>query len=130
VRGAADVAIDSYPGALAQIATNLVTNALMHAFDRRAAPGLVTFDVGWSDGRARIVYRDDGNGMDAGTLERILEPFFTTRRGTGGTGLGLTIIHNLVTHRLGGTMAMRSAPGAGFEIEFLLPKSAPVPAGH
>ena len=130
VRGAADVAVDSYPGALAQIATNLVTNALMHAFDGRETPGLVTFDVGWSDARARILYRDDGCGMEAATLERILEPFFTTRRGTGGTGLGLTIIHNLVTHRLGGTMAMRSAPGEGLEIEFLLPRSAPVPAGE
>ncbi len=130
VRGVADVAVDSYPGALAQIATNLVTNALMHAFEGHAAPGLVTFEVGWSDARARVVYRDDGRGMDAATLERILEPFFTTRRGTGGTGLGLTIIHNLVTHRLGGTMAMRSAPGEGLEIEFLLPRSAPVPAGE
>ncbi len=129
-RGEAGVAIDSYPGALAQIATNLVTNALMHAFEGRATPGTVTFDVGWRDGRARIAYRDDGCGMDAGTLERILEPFFTTRRGTGGTGLGLTIIHNLVTHRLGGTMQMRSAPGAGLEIEFLLPGRAPAPAAE
>ncbi len=130
VRGAADVAVDSYPGALAQIATNLVTNALMHAFEGRTTPGRIAFDVGWGGTQARIVYRDDGCGMEAGTLERVLEPFFTTRRGTGGTGLGLTIIHNLVTHRLGGTMAMRSAPGQGLEIEFLLPRSAPVPAGE
>ncbi len=130
VQGLGDVAIDSYPGALAQIATNLVTNALMHAFDGRDTPGAIAFEVDWRGADARIVYRDDGCGIDARTLGRVLEPFFTTRRGTGGTGLGLTIVHNLVTHRLGGTMSMRSAPGQGLEIEILLPRSAPVPAGE
>ena len=65
-------------------------------------------------------YSDDGAGMDGATLRRVFEPFFTTRRGSGGSGLGLYIAYNLVTRGLGGTIACDSAPGRGtrFAIEF------------
>jgi signal transduction histidine kinase len=124
--------LDSYPGAIAQIFTNLVTNGLAHAFaDFEPGIGTMTISVqhlvakpGWIE----IVYSDDGAGADAKTLAHIFEPFFTTRRASGGTGLGLSIVHSLVTDVLGGDIGAESAEGAGFRISIKIPTSAPTQA--
>ncbi len=120
----ADVTVTSYPGALAQIVTNLVVNSIVHAFpDGRA--GHIT--IGVHDAGARQVtlqYRDDGKGIPQADLGRIFDPFFTTRRGEGGTGLGLHIVYNLVTQTLHGTISVVSDnTGTCFTIAF--PASAP-----
>ena len=67
-----------------------------------------------------ICYADDGAGMTAETLAHVFEPFYTTARGQGGSGLGLYIAHNLVTQSLRGIIACHSAPGQGtrFDITF------------
>jgi two-component system NtrC family sensor kinase len=62
-----------------------------------------------------VAYADDGAGMDADTLGKLFDPFFTTRRGTGGSGLGAHILYNLVTGPLGGTIRVESAPGEGLK---------------
>jgi len=102
-----------FPAALAQIVTHLVHNALTHAFPA-GRPGTVTIWVDRVAGeQVELGCRDDGVGMTASTLARIYEPFFTTARDHGGSGLGLYIVHNLVTDLFRGTIATRSAPERG-----------------
>ena len=75
-----------------------------------------------------ITFEDDGRGMSEDTRRRAFEPFFTTRRNDGGTGLGLHIVYNLVTHRLGGRITVESEEGAGTRFRIVLPKVAPAGA--
>jgi signal transduction histidine kinase len=107
-----DLELEQYPGALVQILTNLLMNSLTHAFEP-GAPGRMHLHVEASAGQLRIRYSDDGAGMAPETLQRIYEPFFTTKRGQGGCGLGMHIVYNLVHQTLGGTIECRSAKGQG-----------------
>ncbi|AIB11364.1 histidine kinase [Azospirillum argentinense] len=122
--------VDSYPGALSQILTNLVMNSVTHAFvDAQGAEGQggalsVTVDEP-EPGTVRLVYTDDGRGIPADHLPRIFDPFFTTRRGEGGSGLGLHIVHNLAVGALKGTIAVSSAPGQGTRFVLTFPKITP-----
>ena len=68
-----------------------------------------------------LVVEDDGHGIESDALERVFEPFYTTRAGEGGSGLGLSIVHNLVSGLLGGDIALTSAPGAGARFCLTLP---------
>ncbi|MBY0432208.1 MAG: PAS-domain containing protein [Rhodospirillales bacterium] len=120
-----DIAVDSYPGALAQVVTNLVMNAVVHAFPEGRA-GTIRISTGpRSAGQVEIAFADDGKGIPPENLGRIFEPFFTTRRGSGGSGLGLHIVYNLVTQTLGGTLSVASMPGQGTTFTLRLPLSAP-----
>ena len=74
------------------------------------------------DGQVRITYRDDGAGMPPEVAARVFEPFYTTRRGSGGTGLGMHIVWNLVTQALGGKIALATAPGEGVQFTITLPQ--------
>lgn len=107
-------------GAIAQLLVNLLQNARMHAFADGTRPGHIHIRAGLEGDRVRLDIRDDGAGMAAGTVRQVFEPFFTTRRGTGGSGLGLYIAYNIVTRALKGTIACDSTPGAGtrFLIDF------------
>jgi len=127
VQGADGVVMNAFPGAIAQIVTNLVMNAMLHAFSGGRTGGHVTFDIAHdaSADTATLLYEDDGVGMDDATLKRVFDPFFTTKRGAGGTGLGMTIVFNLVTQRLGGQIDLASRPGAGVRIKMSLPLHAP-----
>jgi signal transduction histidine kinase len=118
------VVLDTYPGALFRILTNLVNNSVLHAFpkDRPGRMEIRAIDEG---DRVTLVYRDDGVGMSADVAARAFDPFFTTRRGSGGSGLGLHLAYNLATQLLGGTIELRTSPGAGVEFAFRLPLSAP-----
>ncbi len=121
-----DVEVDGYPGAIAQIATNLIMNALTHAFPGKDENGSIRISVArLEDEMVCIAYRDDGVGMDAEVLRKVFDPFFTTKRGQGGTGLGMTIVHNLVVDRLGGTIDIRSQLNDGVKIEIVLPVVSP-----
>ncbi len=114
------LAITSYPGALAQVVTNLVMNSVVHGYDDGVS-GRIRLQAAAHDGGIRIRYSDDGRGMPDDVRQRIFDPFFTTRRTQGGSGLGLHIVYNLVTQRLGGTIAVESAPGAGTEFTVDIP---------
>ena len=108
------------PDALYQVVVNLVMNSLAHAWpDGRA--GNITLAAEAAEGGVRLAYRDDGDGMAPEVAARAFEPFFTTRRGTGGTGLGLHIVYNLVTQALGGRIALATAPGEGACFTITLP---------
>ncbi|NYZ12792.1 hypothetical protein HL658_09535 [Azospirillum sp. RWY-5-1] len=128
-----DVEIDNHPGVLSQILTNLIMNSLTHAFpageDGSGRGGTVEIAVG-AEGNGQIALRvsDDGQGMTPDVLARVFDPFFTTRRGSGGTGLGLHIVHNLVSKSLGGRITVTSTPGAGTSFSLRFPADAPAAA--
>src|SRR5712691_1735372 len=119
------IAMDSYPGHYGQVLTNLFLNAVKHGFDG-VPEGTIHIEarpVGV--GQVEINFYDDGKGMTDEVQRRAFDPFFTTRRGEGGTGLGLHIVYNLVTRRLGGRIMLSSAPWRGTTFRITLPLSAP-----
>lgn len=120
--------MDSYPGALGQIFTNLLSNALLHAFDGRRHGNIRVTPRHTGPGWVEIRFDDDGNGIPAANLPRIFDPFFTTRLGKGGSGLGLHIVYNLATRILGGRVEVDSAPGRGSSFVLTLPCTAPAGA--
>jgi PAS domain S-box-containing protein len=107
-----ELAIHSYPGTFSQILTNLVMNSLQHAYDP-GQKGRITLTCSIESGRLRFLYADDGKGITPENLDKIFEPFYTTKRGRGGTGLGLHILYNLVTQRLEGSVRCESTLDAG-----------------
>ncbi|KAA0571835.1 HAMP domain-containing histidine kinase [Azospirillum sp. Sh1] len=117
-----DIEIDGYPGVLAQILTNLVMNSITHAY-REGQQGhlLIQVDAPEPD-MVDLVYTDDGRGIAQPDIARVFDPFFTTRRGSGSTGLGLHIVYNLVVNRLGGRVAVDSPPGSGVRFTIRFPR--------
>jgi signal transduction histidine kinase len=103
--------IYGYPGVLGQILNNLMLNSLMHGFDDGALSGQITINAQSENNRVDIDYVDNGKGMEANTIEKMFEPFYTTRRAKGGTGLGMYICYNLITTRLKGTITCESLLG-------------------
>ncbi|MFC5512769.1 two-component regulator propeller domain-containing protein [Massilia jejuensis] len=117
------IAMDSYPGPLGQVLINFVNNALLHAFDGPGGAMRLSaelLDRHW----VRIVFGDDGRGIPAAHLARVFDPFFTTRMGQGGTGLGLNIAHTIATTLLGGSIRVESTPGSGTVFVLELPLRA------
>jgi signal transduction histidine kinase len=105
-----DIEMESYPGALAQVLTNLVCNAGLHAYgDDWTDPRPLRIAARMQDdGQVRLEVSDRGRGMPPEVLARVFEPFFTTKRGAGGTGLGMHIVFNLATQKLGGRIEAAS----------------------
>lgn len=115
-----EIPMEGYPGALAQIVTNLLDNALLHAFTPKQ-PGHFAIRVRRQQEQVRLQFSDDGCGMDQDTVTRVFEPFFTRNREHGGTGLGLHIVYNLVSGKLQGRIACDSRPGEGSRFTLTLP---------
>ena len=113
--------LDTYPGILAQVLTNAVKNAIDHGLRDRQG-GRVTVTVTPHPDRLIIEIADDGAGIQPDHLARVFDPFFTTARARGGTGLGLHIVHNLVVSRLDGSVALQSNPGHGTALQLQLPR--------
>jgi signal transduction histidine kinase len=121
---AADIQMDSYPGALTQIITNLINNALLHAFAEREH-GHINISASLQDDRVELSICDDGVGIPTANLSRVFDPFFTTRLGQGGSGLGLSIVYNLVQDILGGSISASNASQHGACFTLNLPLVAP-----
>lgn len=122
---APDLAMDSYPGPFGQVLTNLAVNAMTHAFPggRR---GTINVSIGVAGHEHVVVsFADDGCGMAPDVERRAFDPFFTTRRHDGASGLGLHIVHSIVVDRLGGQLRLESKPGAGTAFQLVLPRVAP-----
>lgn len=121
-----NLVMNSYPGPYGQVLTNLFLNAVAHAFpDGRH--GTVDIQVRESGkDNVEIIFSDDGCGMSLDVRRRAFDPFFTTRRDQGGTGLGLHIVYSIVTNRLGGRLDLDSEPGKGTRIQIILPRIAPL----
>jgi len=107
-----DIVITSIPGVLSQIIINFVNNTLLHAFEDEAQ-GKIEINACYVDSILKIIYRDNGIGMDSHTLEQAFDRFYTTKANNGGTGLGLHICKELVEDKLGGTLLLESKLGLG-----------------
>lgn len=121
------MAMDGYPGPLGQVLTNLVMNAALHGLRERAGRIAVSARPAGTDA-VRLAVEDDGVGIAPEHLPRLFDPFFTTRLGEGGSGLGLHICYSLVHRTLGGRIDVDSAPGGGARFTLTLPRVAPVPS--
>lgn len=121
------IEMDSYPGALSQVITNLVMNALIHAFDDGVTGKISIEAQQLENGSVRLVIADNGRGIPSLYLNRIFEPFFTTKRGNGGSGLGLHIVYNIVRQQLWGTIEVKSTMGEGTAFLIVIPSKAPAP---
>ncbi|HSD36192.1 MAG TPA: ATP-binding protein [Rhodocyclaceae bacterium] len=120
------VQMDSYPGPLGQVITNLLQNAFFHGL-QESVPGLVSIETRLVDEeQIEISVSDNGRGIPPENLGLIFDPFFTTRLGQGGSGLGLSIVYRLVTTLLGGRISVDSTPGEGTRFTVVLPCKAPV----
>jgi len=118
--------MNSYPGPYGQVLTNLFLNSVAHAFPDGKA-GTVEIQVRESGkDNVEVIFSDNGCGMSLDVRRRAFDPFFTTRRDQGGTGLGLHIVYSIVTNRLGGRLDLDSAPGGGTRIQMILPRTAPL----
>ncbi|MEN3110839.1 PAS domain S-box protein [Uliginosibacterium paludis] len=121
----AGLRMDSYPGPLGQVIANLLNNSLLHAFDGREHGTIILKATPEGEKHLRLECRDDGVGITPANLKRVFDPFFTTRLGRDGTGLGLNIVHNIVTGMLGGEISVDSTLGQGTCFSVTLPRHAP-----
>ena len=111
-------------GIVAQLLVNLMQNSRLHAFAAGTLGGCIRIQARTGSDAVSICYADDGAGMAAETLANIFEPFYTTARGQGGSGLGMYIAHNLVTQGLRGSIGCHSAPGQGTRFDISFPRQA------
>ncbi len=118
------LSINGYPGLFSQILTNLIINSLTHGFAPGQKGNIYIRLRGESDS-IRLEYGDDGSGVDQQAMEQLFEPFFTTRRASGNSGLGTFIVYNICTQVLGGTLSCHSEPGQGLHYRIEIPRSAP-----
>lgn len=118
------IMLDSFPGALGQVLINVINNAYLHAFEGRAV-GYVHIEAQAHNDWVDLHISDDGEGMSQELMAQLFQPFFSTKIGRGGTGLGMTIVENLVKKTLGGTLTVASAMGVGTRLHIRLPQHAP-----
>lgn len=115
--------INSHPGALSQIVTNFVVNSLNHGFEQ-TKEGQIHLRLQRLDSHLLFEYEDNGKGMEQEELEKLFDPFYTTKRGQGGSGLGAHIVFNLVTGLLHGSIRASSQPGKGLLYQIRIPIEA------
>ncbi len=122
---ATNVELESYPGSLGTILTNLIQNAILHGFEGKHS-GSIIIEAENRPDHVVLTVRDDGAGMPQHVIAHAFDPFFTTKMGQGGSGLGLSISHRIATSILGGDMKLVSSYGNGTTFIIELPKLAPV----
>ena len=122
------LAMNSYPGPYGQVLTNLVLNSAVHAFPDGARGSVHIAAQASGKHNVEVLFSDDGCGMSPEVKRQVFDPFFTTRRDQGSTGLGLHIVHNIVTNRLGGRINLETRSGAGTKIRIIVPREAPFAA--
>ena len=117
-----DLELATDPGALSHGLTNLLVNALVHAFEPGRI-GRITIKARLLDGdMVKLEFSDDGKGIPPELHEQVFDPFFTTRRGAGGSGLGLHILHTAVTVALRGQLRLVSEVGRGTTFVMTFPR--------
>lgn len=112
--------INSYPGIFGQIFTNLMINSLIHGFENRKGGG-ITIQLKKNSNFVEIDYIDNGKGMTEETLEQMFKPFYTTKRESGGSGIGMHIVYNLVKDKLDGSIVCESTLGEGTQFKISIP---------
>ncbi|TAH12758.1 MAG: sensor histidine kinase [Curvibacter sp.] len=124
-----DIPMEGPPGPLGQIIMNLINNAYIHAFEGKD-DGVLTISAQHTEHGVSLSFSDNGVGISREHLARLFEPFFSTKRGRGGTGLGMGIVQSLVRETLGGTIRVESELGRGTCFLIQLPLVAPHPQAH
>ncbi|WP_415892115.1 ATP-binding protein [Neptuniibacter sp. PT8_73] len=119
-----EIEVNVEPGAIAQIVTNLITNSLMHGFKDATVAGTITLSSETTADDYVLIYLDDGEGLSEEVQQHAFEQFYTTRQDSGGTGMGMYIIYELVKERLLGDIKFNSEEGKGINIRITLPKSS------
>ncbi|MFL0801989.1 MAG: hypothetical protein K6L80_16190 [Agarilytica sp.] len=114
------IKLTNYPGSWSQIITNFITNSLTHGYAAHQ-DGTIHIRANIEEGMLLFVYHDDGNGIPDEIKTKVFDPFYTTNRENGGSGLGLNIVYNLVTQQMGGTITLESNEGAGVIFTILIP---------
>ncbi|NTS78509.1 HAMP domain-containing protein [Catenovulum sp. SM1970] len=115
-----ELIIESKPGPLNQVLINLIMNSIIHAFDEGES-GKIRIVVRCYNNQLNMIYSDDGKGINDQLRKRIFDPFVTTKRGEGGSGLGMHLVYNLITQALNGHITVASEEGNGIEFEISLP---------
>ncbi len=117
-----NIIINSYAGSFSQVMSNLIQNSLNHAFEGKDS-GKITIKVVEKEKILEIEYADDGIGLDESVKEKVFEPFVTTKRGRGGSGLGLSVVYNLITSSFAGSIRVESEQGHGVHFYITISKS-------
>ncbi|MFY9142174.1 ATP-binding protein [Sulfuricurvum sp.] len=125
LQGDHDLIIRSYPGVFAQIISNFIQNSLLHGFNAATPDATITIRFKVNDKNLILSYADNGVGMEEHIKKVAFEPFTTTKRNAGGTGLGLNIVYNLITQKLSGEIALDSELQKGIELTITLPLELP-----
>ncbi|MDP2078574.1 MAG: ATP-binding protein [Sulfuricurvum sp.] len=120
--------LKSYPGLYAQVISNFIQNSLTHAFDERIKNPAISIEFQVMQDQLVLTYADNGLGMDEGIKKIAFEPFTTTKRNTGGSGLGLNITYNLITQKLKGQIVIESEPMKGTKFTITVPILLPIEA--
>ncbi|MEC4724821.1 hybrid sensor histidine kinase/response regulator [Shewanella sp. D64] len=120
IEGDKELTVVTYPETLKQVLKELMLNSITHAFESEV-DGRIAIDIKRVEDKVRLCFRDNGRGIEAETLGMVFEPFFTTSRGTGASGLGLYIVFNLATHVLKGEVSCSSQVGEGTEVIITFP---------
>jgi signal transduction histidine kinase len=117
------IKLQTIPGAFAQVLTNLITNTIGHAFtDSNIGNAQINIELNQSsEDEVTIIFSDNGCGMSSEVLENIYEPFYTTKRSEGGTGLGMNIVYNIVLQKLKGKIDIQSKVNEGTTVTLSLP---------
>ena len=114
------IKITTYSGAWTQVVTNLINNSIEHGFSA-SKKGLISIKAQKNKDRLEFYYHDNGKGLSQEQLTRIFDPFYTTNRGSGGTGLGMHIVFNLITQKLAGQIECTSTLGEGVTFKIDVP---------
>lgn len=122
------ITCNTYPGVLSQIMTNLVMNSVLHAFKPGQA-GLINIEVTAQDGCVSVDYCDDGVGLDEEGVKKLFDPFYTTKRNEGGSGLGAHLVYNLVTQKLKGEVEVETSLNHGLCYHIRFPQNFDNKAG-
>ncbi|MEF1290851.1 PAS domain-containing sensor histidine kinase [Vibrio sp. M260118] len=125
LEGDTNTTMNSLPGVLTQVISNLIMNSINHAFHEQGSPQ-ITIAFHQNGDMMVFEYHDNGSGIEASLHHKVFEPFYTTKRGKGGSGLGLNLVFNLVKQKLKGDLVFNSAPGEGVHFELTLPKNLPI----
>jgi signal transduction histidine kinase len=111
-----------YPGGISQIITNLFVNSISHGFPKEDSRGVIKLSIEVKDQQVYMIYEDDGIGMDENIMTKVFDPFFTTARAKGGTGLGMHIVYNIVINQLQGSISIESSVGLGVRFQIIFPQ--------
>ncbi|GAC13762.1 ATP-binding protein [Aliiglaciecola lipolytica] len=116
-----DLYIETKAGPINQIMMNLIMNSIIHGFEFIQKGNIDIYVEMITDNKIKIRYVDDGKGIPEHLRKRIFDPFVTTKRGQGGSGLGMHLVYNLITQALNGSITITSEINKGVEFTILFP---------